>query len=81
MSLIRLEGGASPPFGAIVLNQQRQEAGIVGDDGSVYLTGLRPGQNMTLHWDGEKQCDVKLPEVLTDLNESILTLLCTRMGS
>lgn len=76
MAQIRLQDGTLPPFGATMFNQQKQELGIVADDGAVYLTGLNPGQTMSLHWDGIVQCIVNLPKPLSVSNDQALALLC-----
>lgn len=64
MAAIRLADGSSPPFGARVTNARQQETGIVADAGSVYLSGIKPGQTMTVNWNGADQCEITLPAVL-----------------
>ena len=71
MAVIRLENGSFPPFGAQVLNARQQEVGLVADGGSVYLSGLQSGEQMTVSWDGQSQCTLSLPE----LNEAALANL------
>lgn len=56
MAVIRLADGSVPPFGAQVFNTRQQEVGLVADGGSVYLSGLQSGQQMSVHWDGKSQC-------------------------
>ncbi|HIE1062979.1 TPA: outer membrane usher protein [Serratia marcescens] len=66
MAVIRLADGSTPPFGATVLNQRKQETGIVNDGGSVYLSGIQAGDTMTVHWGGAAQCAISLPKTLPD---------------
>ncbi len=61
MAVIKLADGSEPPFGATVRNARRQETGIVNDAGSIYLSGIKAGESMTVHWDGAAQCTVQLP--------------------
>jgi outer membrane usher protein PapC len=64
IAIIRRADGSFPPFGAIVLNEDNQELGIVTDEGLVYLSGIQPGHEMFVSWDGEKQCHIKFPQQL-----------------
>ncbi|ENE2355447.1 outer membrane usher protein [Serratia marcescens] len=61
MAVIKLADGSEPPFGATVRNARKQETGIVNDGGSVYLSGVRAGESMTVHWGGTAQCAVQMP--------------------
>lgn len=67
MAVIRLADGSTPPFGAEVFNRRRQQTGIVNDGGSVYLSGIRADERMTVHWEGKAQCEIDLPAVRTDV--------------
>ena len=64
MAIVKLADGSAPPFGATVLNSRKQETGIVNDAGSVYLSGINPGESMRVHWNGDVQCEVQLPSPL-----------------
>ncbi len=64
MAVVRLPDGSSPPFGATVKNLKQQDTGIVNDGGSVYLSGIQPGAQMTVSWGGSERCIVTLPVVL-----------------
>ncbi|MEL5246404.1 MULTISPECIES: outer membrane usher protein [Serratia] len=64
MAVIKLADGSEPPFGATVLNARKQETGIVNDGGSVYLSGIKAGESMTVHWGGAAQCEVQMPMLL-----------------
>ncbi|MGT2496113.1 FimD/PapC C-terminal domain-containing protein, partial [Salmonella enterica] len=47
---IRLADGASPPFGSLVVSGKTgRTAGMVGDDGLAYLTGLSGEDRRTLN--------------------------------
>ncbi|MBC3378119.1 outer membrane usher protein [Serratia fonticola] len=64
MAVITLADGSVPPFGATVSNALKQETGIVIDGGSVYLSGIKAGENMTVYWNGKAQCEVRMPAPL-----------------
>ncbi|EBJ6360851.1 fimbrial biogenesis outer membrane usher protein, partial [Salmonella enterica] len=75
---IRLADGASPPFGALVVSgKSGRTAGMVGDDGLAYLTGLSGEDRRILNvsWDGRVQCRLTLPETVT-LSRGPLLLPC-----
>ncbi|EKS6735998.1 outer membrane usher protein [Enterobacter ludwigii] len=69
MAIIKRADGSHPPFGATILNQRKQETGIVNDGGNVYLSGINAGETMTVHWEGVGQCEVRMP---TPLPENML---------
>ncbi|QJU38085.1 outer membrane usher protein [Serratia marcescens] len=64
MAVIKLADGSEPPFGATVLNARKQETGIVNDGGSVYLSGIQPGETMSVRWGGAAQCELRMPSPL-----------------
>lgn len=66
MAVLRLRDGSHPPFGAEVKNGNGQQVGLLDDDGNVYLAGIKPGERMTVSWDGETRCDIALPDPLPD---------------
>lgn len=70
MGIVRLADGTFPPFGASVQNAEKQEVGIVNDEGQTYLSGLKPGAKLNVSWDGDVQCAVTVPERLTELSQS-----------
>lgn len=76
MAVIRLADGSAPPFGANVLNKKKQDVGIVNDGGSVYLSGINPGESMTVNWGGIAQCELVLPATLSNSIETDLLLPC-----
>ncbi|XES85531.1 fimbria/pilus outer membrane usher protein [Franconibacter pulveris] len=49
MTLLRADGHPVP-FGASVANGEQNEAAIVGDEGQVYLTGIKPDALLTASW-------------------------------
>lgn len=79
MAVIRLADGSVPPFGATVLNAKKQNVGIVSDDGSVYLSGIRANEHMKVNWGGKAQCELSLPEILSNSNHTDLLLPCRRL--
>ncbi|MCX9004738.1 outer membrane usher protein [Citrobacter portucalensis] len=66
MATIKLPDGSSPPFGAIVKNNRQQQTGIVNDNGSTYLSGIKPGDSMNVTWGADKQCQIKFPSPLPE---------------
>lgn len=75
MVVIRLEDGSYPPFGATVQNKNNQEIGLVNDGGSVYLSGINPGETMSVLWNGDTQCEIALPAILPEGNEAAANML------
>lgn len=75
MVVIRMNNHRAPPFGASVQNSRGQETGIVGEDGSTYLSGMKPGETMSLHWDGSARCHFTLPDPVVSPDRQ-LELLC-----
>jgi len=72
-AVLRLADGSYPPFGAEVKNAKGQNTGIVGDEGSVYLSGIRPGDTMQVQWGDGQQCTLSLPASLPeDLSQGLL---------
>ncbi|EOT7503528.1 FimD/PapC C-terminal domain-containing protein, partial [Salmonella enterica subsp. enterica serovar Schwarzengrund] len=75
---IRLADSTSPPFGSMVVSGKTgRTAGMVGDDGLVYLTGLSGEDRRTLDvsWNGRTHCRLTLPES-ADLSRGPLLLPC-----
>ncbi|EBU1127669.1 fimbrial outer membrane usher protein StdB [Salmonella enterica] len=75
---IRLADGKSPPFGAqVVSGKSGRIAGMVGDDGLAYLTGIskEDRQALEVSWSGRTQCRLTLPDN-TDLSQGPLLLPC-----
>lgn len=82
MAILRLPDGSSPPFGATVKNMKQQDTGIVNDSGSVYLSGLRAGEQMVVSWGGDEQCVLTLPAILpVDGLTDTLQLGCHRIAA
>ncbi|EEX2832973.1 fimbrial biogenesis outer membrane usher protein [Escherichia albertii] len=81
MAVLRLADGSHPPFGAEVNNDEKQQVGLVDDDGNVYLAGVKPGEHMTVLWNGKAQCEINLPDPLpADLFNGLL-LPCQQKGN
>jgi len=76
MAVLRLADGSTPPFGATVQNHKKQDVGIVNDGGSVYLSGINPGEAMTVHWNGQARCALKLPAQIPHSDTTDLLLPC-----
>jgi len=75
MVVIRLANRGAPPFGASAQNSRGQETGIVGEQGSTYLSGMKPGETMSLHWGGSARCRFTLPDQVV-APERQLELVC-----
>lgn len=71
MAVLRLPDGDYPPFGAQVQNSKGQNTGIVGDAGSVYISGINPKSEMVVTWSGDRSCRVVFPDIL-DLHNALL---------
>lgn len=78
MAIIKLVDGSTPPFGAVVQNQHHAQTGIVNESGSVWLTGMNPGEKMDVRWDGAVQCVISLPKPLRISGTSSLLLPCRK---
>lgn len=72
MALLRLANNSTPPFGAQVFNARGQQVGMVGDEGSTYLTGLNANDILQVRWDDNVQCEITLPSALPD-NDTLLS--------
>jgi len=77
MAVLRLTDGSYPPFGATVQNTQGQNTGIVGDEGNVYLSGMHPGDKMTVQWGSDGKCVLALPPSFPGTPNPGLLLPCT----
>lgn len=79
MAVIRLPDGSFPPFGAVVMNDDQTQTGIVGDDGSTWLTGIKAGASAGVVWDGKEQCRLSFPAGGVDVSRMLL-LPCVAGG-
>lgn len=79
MATVRLTDGSSPPFGAEIRNQQGIQTGIVGEKGSTWLSGIRPGEYMDISWSDVVQCRIDLPSPLPAQDKGLL-LPCRPRG-
>ncbi|WP_336777673.1 fimbria/pilus outer membrane usher protein [Pantoea sp. USHLN256] len=78
LAVIRMADGKAPPFGAMVYTASGKNAGIVADDGQVWLSGMKTGETMQVRWDGQTQCEMTLPDLDSGAEISTLLLLCHR---
>jgi outer membrane usher protein FimD/PapC len=77
MAVIRLPDGSNPLFGATVYDGAGHEAGIVTDDGNVYLSGMKGGDVLTVQQLGGVLCEIALPgEFPENMLENVLFLPC-----
>lgn len=72
MTTLRLADGGHPPFGAQVFNAKGQQTGIVGEVGSTYISGINPGEVMTVKWGDDNACQLLFPTELGDLQQTLL---------
>lgn len=77
--VIRMADGASPPFGAIVMNKKNQNIGIVSDDGNAWLSGINGGDSMVVNWEGQAQCELKFPNTLPTQHLATILLPCNKL--
>lgn len=80
MAIIRLSDGSSPPLGALVMNQNGQQTGVVDDGGNVYLSGIQPNGKMNVKWDDKVHCSIVLPAKLPAATSANLLLPCIQAG-
>lgn len=76
MVFIQLSNGEVPPFGAEVYNMKGQSTGIIGEVGSTYLTGINPGEIMTVGKNKNTLCTLTIPENNALIMDSML-LICS----
>ncbi|MEQ0827718.1 fimbria/pilus outer membrane usher protein [Enterobacter dykesii] len=72
MAVIKLADGSEPPFGAEVRNGDNMTTGIVAENGSVWLSGMRPGERMDVYWGNDAQCYIELPPSLPETINNLL---------
>ncbi|BBQ83522.1 TPA: fimbrial biogenesis outer membrane usher protein [Kluyvera ascorbata] len=61
VGVIRLEDGHYPPLGVTVSDKDSgRDAGLVADDGYVYLSGVQENSTLTLKW-ADKTCEITPP--------------------
>lgn len=77
MAVITLADGSTPPFGTTVINADQIQTGVVGDNGSTWLIGIKAGGKMKLDWNGKEQCQIHLPDKLPSNMSQTLLLPCT----
>lgn len=78
MAIVKLADGSVPPFGAVISNEDEARTGIVNEDGNVWLTGINPGETMSISWNGETQCHIVIPDNLPKEIVTTLLLPCQR---
>lgn len=76
LAIVRLSDGKAPPFGAMVYTADGKNAGIIADDGQVWLSGMKPKETMQVRWDGATQCELTLPASFSDAQSAALLLPC-----
>lgn len=64
VATISMKDGTHPPFGALVMNDKKQELGMVSDGGLAWLIGVTPGETLDVHWGDKSQCQISLPKVI-----------------
>lgn len=76
MVFIRLQNGGIPPFGAEVFNTKGMNTGIIGESGATYLSGIKPGEVMTMGKGSDQFCAFEIPADLSAVKDSML-LVCS----
>lgn len=65
IGILKLADGSHPPFGASVRNSKDREVGIVSDEGLSWLSGINPGETLTVKTGNTGFCTVSIPHSLT----------------
>lgn len=60
-AVLRMGDNTYPPFGASVANEKGRELGMVADSGLAWLSGVTPGDQLTVRWNGKTQCLANIP--------------------
>ncbi|MGA4538307.1 fimbria/pilus outer membrane usher protein [Citrobacter braakii] len=60
-AVLRMGDNTYPPFGASVANAKGRELGMVADSGLAWLSGVMPGDQLTVRWNGKTQCLANIP--------------------
>ena len=63
-AVLRMDDNSYPPFGASVLNGKGREIGMVADSGLAWLSGVNPGEALSVSWNGKTQCISDVPKNL-----------------
>lgn len=71
--------GSHPPFGASIRNAKSRDLGMVSDGGLAWISGVNPGESLTVSWGATGECTVHLPPVLETTQQ--LLLPCTNTGN
>lgn len=62
LAVIRRADGSYPPLGATVMdNSSGLEAGLVGDGGLAWLSGISGEKSLTVQWGDGQQCRIQVP--------------------
>ncbi|WDZ51807.1 fimbria/pilus outer membrane usher protein [Acinetobacter vivianii] len=77
---VRLQDGSAPPFGATIFTAAGKKAGLVGDDGQTWLSGMNANEKMQVRWNSATQCEIDLPSQLNITNETALLLTCNAVA-
>ncbi|MGL4434151.1 MAG: fimbria/pilus outer membrane usher protein [Plesiomonas shigelloides] len=70
--VISLRNNKPAMFGSTVINDSGKEVGMVGDDGMVWLAGVKPNEKLTVRISKDNTCKVKLPESIITNNSYLL---------
>lgn len=61
MASLQMQDGRVPPMGASVVDRKTGiEAGIVGENGLVYLTGVNEADLLEVRWNEQDQCRIRV---------------------
>lgn len=69
---IALANGKTPPFAARITNSKGREVAMIADQGQAYITGVSPNEVLSVNWNGETQCQIRLPATLNYLEHLLL---------
>ncbi|KPD03592.1 fimbria/pilus outer membrane usher protein [Moellerella wisconsensis] len=76
MAVITDKNNQHPPFGSTVVNKNNIEVGIIADNGFVYISGVKPQEQLNVLW-GDNKCDISLPEIIDSNLSNTILLPCS----
>lgn len=81
MAALRYQDGSSPAFGSIIYRDKYQ-TGVIDDNGTVWLSGIKPGGDMVVRENGNPVCTTTIPQTLPPENSGkVLLLTCHKLES
>jgi outer membrane usher protein PapC len=73
---IMLKDGSFAPFGSTILNESNQDMGMVSDNGSAYLGGVKSHEILFIQLSENNVCKIELPDLSAKGNYTSILLTC-----